>query len=335
MEKLRVTQKAFGTYSHAGSLAIDFGGKDSGIDKLYAPCDIIVKRVRLNATGEVYVESLSPVLFADGSSDYLHAIFIHGDNKRIATGQIFKQGEPFYSEGGWGGGKSNAFANHVHVEAGKGKFNQLIQFKNPQGTYVIENQSPLEKLFILGNDVEIIEGGGYNWKREEGAARAIKETLQSEFLRKIGTLATKDEKESGILACLTIAQAILESGWGNSGLCKISNNLFGIKGEYSGGFVYYPTKEWAGGRYVDITAKFKKYPSWQESLSDHGAMLMRMPQYKNLIGEKDYKIACKKIKADGYATAPDYTPKLINLIEQYELTQYNLPQTQLIERDNI
>ena len=70
MEYLRVTQGENDTYSHAGSLAMDFGGKGTGADKLYCPCDMVVKRTRQNANGELYLESVEPVLFADGSTDY-------------------------------------------------------------------------------------------------------------------------------------------------------------------------------------------------------------------------------------------------------------------------
>ena len=329
MTVLRVTQKAYGAYSHAGSLAIDFGGKDGGIDPVYAPCDIEIKRVRLNATGEVYVQSLEPVLFADGTSDYLHGIFIHGDNRKLQEGQIIKQGDKFYSEGGWGAGKPTTFANHVHVEAGKGKFKQLTQTKNPQGTYVIENQFLLEKLFWLGQDVQVVEGAGYNWKvDDEPKPPEINDKNltpeQKDFLNIIGPFATADQEKSGILASLTVAQAILESGWGSAGLAKISNNLFSIKGEYQGAYVDYPTKEWKNGGYVNVTQRFKKYPSWAESLADHSALFLRVSLYSNLIGERDYKAACKKVKADGYATAPDYTEKLIAIIERYNLTAYDL-----------
>ena len=165
MQYLRVTQGENSTYSHAGSLAMDFGGKDTGSDKLYCPCDMIVKRCRQNATGECYLESIEPVLFADGTSDYARLLCIHDSTFNVHEGQIVKQGEYFYDEGGMGSGNPNKFATHVHIEAGKGKWKSCTQFANSQGVYVCENQAHLYDLFLLGDDVIIKDAGGYSWKR--------------------------------------------------------------------------------------------------------------------------------------------------------------------------
>ena len=166
MEYLRVTQGENDTYSHAGSLAMDFGGKDTGADKLYCPCDMVVKRTRQSANGELYLESVEPVLFADGSTDYARLMCMHDSAFNVKEGQIVRQGEYFYDEGGMGSGNPNKFAKHVHIEAGKGKWKSTTQSRNSQGTYVIENQASLYDLFILGDDVVILGDGGYNWKRE-------------------------------------------------------------------------------------------------------------------------------------------------------------------------
>lgn len=143
------------------------------------------------------------------------------------------------------------------------------------------------------------------------------------FLEKIKSPVQEDMRKTKILASLSAAQAILESGWGLSGLTKKSNNLFGIKGSYNGAYVTCRTKEWINGEYVNVNANFKKYPSWAESISDHSALFLRLPRYSNLIGEKDYKTACKNVAADGYATSPTYAQSLINLIEQYKLYEWD------------
>ena len=166
MEYLRVTQPEDSIYSHAGSLAMDFGGKDTGADKLYCPCDMVVKRCRQNANGELYLESTLPVQFADGTTDYARLLCVHDAVFNVVEGQVLKQGDYFYDEGGMGNGKPNAFAVHVHIEAGKGKWASCTQSRNNQGTYVIERQAHLYDLFVLGDDVIIKDDGGYNWKRE-------------------------------------------------------------------------------------------------------------------------------------------------------------------------
>lgn len=165
MEYMRVTQREESVYSHAGSLAMDFGGKDSGADKLYCPCDMVVKRCRQNANGELYLESTLPVQFADGTTDYARLLCLHDGSFNVVEGQVLKQGDYFYDEGGMGSGNPNAFAVHVHMEAGKGKWASCTQSRNSQGTFVIERQGHLYDLFVLGDDVIIKDDGGFAWKR--------------------------------------------------------------------------------------------------------------------------------------------------------------------------
>lgn len=146
----------------------------------------------------------------------------------------------------------------------------------------------------------------------------------TEFIEKIGALAREDMKRSKILASLTIAQAILESGWGRSALAQAPNyNLFGIKGDYNGAFCTFPTSEYLNGAWCTVNASFRKYPSWAESLADHSALFNRWDRYANLRGNYNYRDVCNKVREDGYATDPSYSAKLINIIEQYNLTRFD------------
>ncbi len=146
----------------------------------------------------------------------------------------------------------------------------------------------------------------------------------SEFIEKIGALAREDMKKSKILASLTIAQAILESGWGRSALAQPPNyNLFGIKGDYNGAYCTFPTSEYLNGRWCTVNANFRKYPSWAESLADHSALFNRWDRYANLRNNYNYRDVCNKVREDGYATDPSYSAKLINIIEQYNLTKFD------------
>ena len=149
---------------------------------------------------------------------------------------------------------------------------------------------------------------------------------QRKFLAMVGPLAQADMQKSGILASLTIAQAILESGWGTSELATKANALFGIKADarWSGRAYSKDTKEcYDGVTYTTITALFRAYDSWAESVADHSAFLLANKRYAAVVGERDYKVACKAIKAAGYATDPGYPQKLIGLIEKYGLTVYD------------
>ncbi len=125
-----------------------------------------------------------------------------------------------------------------------------------------------------------------------------------------------------ILPSLTIAQAILESGWGKY---APHNNMFGIKWTSGCGydFVTLPTKEYFNGKEVIIEDNFRSYPSLDESIKDHAKFLVDNPRYSNLIGVSDYKEVCRLIQVDGYATDPNYANSLIEIIEENELYKYD------------
>lgn len=141
----------------------------------------------------------------------------------------------------------------------------------------------------------------------------------SQFFEKIKPMVIADAEKTNILASLTAAQAFIESSKGNSGLTVKANNLFGIKGEYNGKYVVMQTTEYYNGVAHRVNAKFRKYPSWQESISDHSGLFLRASRYANLRGCKDYKQACINVQADGYATSPTYAQTLIKTIETYKL----------------
>ena len=142
---------------------------------------------------------------------------------------------------------------------------------------------------------------------------------EQSFLRKIKPMVIKDMQESKILASLTAAQAFIESNKGNSGLTVQCNNLFGIKGQYNGQSETFWTTEYYNGVATRVRAAFRKYPSWQESITDHSGMFNRMARYKNLRGLTDYQKACVYVKQDGYATSPTYTNTLFTTINRLGL----------------
>ena len=150
MRHIRITQGE-NVGSHLGSLAQDFAGSDAGRDWLFAPCDFRVVRTR-SVNGELYIESLNKVQFPDGSQDYLSLLLLHDTKVRYDIGDIIKQNEAFYCEGGQGSGIPNKFGNHVHIEGKKGQWKRPYQFKNSAGTYVIEDQESLFNLFYVSDD---------------------------------------------------------------------------------------------------------------------------------------------------------------------------------------
>ena len=162
---------------------------------------------------------------------------------------------------------------------------------------------------------------------------------KEEFIEYVGIRAQKDMERSGILASITIAQAILESGWGQSELGLKANNLFGMKTKLSGNtwksdwkgryYTKNTTEEYEVGKITVITADFRAYDTIDESIKDHSDYLTQAKngnklRYDGLVGEVDYKVAIQIIKDGGYATSSTYVEKIINLIEKYELYEWDI-----------
>jgi len=123
--------------------------------------------------------------------------------------------------------------------------------------------------------------------------------------------------EHKIPASITLAQGMLESGFGNSTLATKANNHFGIK-----------CHGWKGKKvYHDDDKRqecFRKYKNASDSYEDHSKFL-KQPRYKFLYEYKitDYKAWAKGLKKAGYATDPKYPKRLIKLIEENNLSQYD------------
>ena len=151
----------------------------------------------------------------------------------------------------------------------------------------------------------------------------------NKFVETIAPFVMLESTLSHILPSVTLSQAIIESKHGDSGLTKKANNLFGIKGSYKGQSVTMMTTEYIGGHYVKVPAKFRKYPNWWESISDHSYLLVSAKRYANIPGCDDYIKACQNLQADGYATAPDYAQTLISYITKYDLTRFDKKRMEL------
>lgn len=157
-------------------------------------------------------------------------------------------------------------------------------------------------------------------------SRINKDTKYSKFIDELKPKAIENYKEYKILPSITIAQAILESAWGESYLSKNANNLFGIKADSSwdGEFVTMETLEYNDDK---IYAKFRKYKDKLQSINDHGQFLAENERYESngVFQAKTYIHQAKALENAGYSTAIDkdgnkiYAKKLISIIKQYNL----------------
>jgi len=151
------------------------------------------------------------------------------------------------------------------------------------------------------------------------------------FINGIAPIARTLASQNGLYASVMIAQATLESAYGTSSLASAPNyNLFGMKGTYNGNYVLMPTLEDDGtGHYSQINAKFRKYPSYQQSLQDYvnlikNGLSWNHAFYKNVwvVNTRSYRDATAALTGT-YATDMLYATKLNNLIETYNLTKYD------------
>lgn len=141
------------------------------------------------------------------------------------------------------------------------------------------------------------------------------------FIESVAQGAINGWTKYGVLPSVTVAQAILESGWGQSALSTQAHNLFGIKGSYNGQYVTMQTREVYNGQSYYIYDNFRKYANNSESVEDHGNFLYSNSRYANLLGDQFYASVARKLQSDGYATDPSYASSLIKLVEMYNLTQ--------------
>lgn len=141
-----------------------------------------------------------------------------------------------------------------------------------------------------------------------------------DFIAALTPAAVASQAKTGIPASFTIAQAALESGWGKS---APGFNLFGIKADSSwrGDVQTLPTTEYIGGKPITVQARWRKYPTWQGSIDDHAAFLLKNPRYKPAFAFKDGQQFTRAVARAGYATDPAYAEKVIRVITAYNLDQ--------------
>lgn len=160
MTYLNISQGVNGSFSHQGTNAIDITGKDSGIDTAYAPFTGVVKRIYQGYV--VWLESSNPVIFADGTVDYMTIMVMHdNDTSDLYVGKKINQGERFFEEGTAG----YATGNHIHLECAKGKFQGNGWYKNSQGQWMIYNSIVPYNALHLSSSTVVKNGYGYNWKQ--------------------------------------------------------------------------------------------------------------------------------------------------------------------------
>lgn len=179
-------------------------------------------------------------------------------------------------------------------------------------------------LFIIGEPIEFI---GQNFSSRNDTVEMTEGMNKEEFIQTLTPYAKDAQETYGTRASLLIAQAALESNWGESTLSTESNNYFGIKGSQNG--EQYATKEYNENEWTEINASFKQYDSLGDSIADYANLLKNGTSwdndfYQSVIEADSYQDAATAVQEAGYATDPDYADKLIRIIEQHQLYELDV-----------
>lgn len=234
-------------------------------------------------------------------------------------------------------GPSSGVIHHVGIYIGNGQFIHAPQPGDKVRVTSISDFTPdfAVRVNLAGLPAASgsLTGGSSILDGLDGSFHFSQNQTTDQFLKKIADDAQEIGQKEGIYASVMMAQAILESGSGNSLLSSEPNhNLFGIKGSYKGSSVTFNTLEQdSSGQSYQIRAQFRKYPSYKESLEDYADLIKNgltgnpdfyKPTWKS--ETKDYKEATKYLEGR-YATDRQYSQKLNAIIEAYDLTKYDEP----------
>lgn len=175
----------------------------------------------------------------------------------------------------------------------------------------------LSAILIIGNNVTSNKKSG----------PVVPSESEKAFIEAMAPVAQESYKEHGVLPSITLAQGIIESAWGKSGLTVQGNNLFGIKADISwtGPVIEMNTQEFVNGQYITVVARWRVYDRWEDSILDHGKFLKENIRYEQagVFNAKNYKEQAEALLRAGYATDPNYSNKLCSMIESYSLDQYD------------
>lgn len=165
------------------------------------------------------------------------------------------------------------------------------------------------------------------------------------FVAEFGPAAQAASRESGLPAELILAQAALETGWGERRIHTEagtdSHNLFGIKagGSWQGDSTTVLTTEYRDGRRMRLEDSFRVYPDQASALRDHAALLTGAQRYAHVTRSPDAESAARALQEAGYATDPHYADKLISIMSRVGPLEASgpleIPETRLASRDTV
>lgn len=145
------------------------------------------------------------------------------------------------------------------------------------------------------------------------------------FLAAVAPAAVASMRTTRIPASVTLAQAILESGWGASQGTALGCNLFNVKASkaWHGPTFWNDTLEFIKGKNIRVPAEWRKYDTWQMCINDHAKFLTENPRYQSCFTHTDGEAFALAVADAGYATDPQYAAKLIAIMRGRNLKAYD------------
>ena len=162
-----------------------------------------------------------------------------------------------------------------------------------------------------------------------------------DFLAQLSLPARLASEQSGIPHHLILAQAALESGWGQRQIRQQNGepsfNLFGVKasGNWKGKVTEITTTEFENGEAKKVKAKFRVYSSYLEALSDYVGLLTRNPRYAAVTSASTAEQGAQALQNAGYATDPQYARKLTGMIQQLKSMSEKVSNTYRNDIENL
>lgn len=155
----------------------------------------------------------------------------------------------------------------------------------------------------------------------------ITDRKKRKFISQILPAAKEEQQKYGMLVSITLAQAALESDWGQSQLASRYHNLFGIKSNAESAQLL-TTEEYLNGQWITVRARFATYNDWKQSVQEHTLLFVNGTawdhnHYRQVINANNYQEAAQALQSQGYATDPGYAQKLISLIKEYQFNKYD------------
>jgi flagellum-specific peptidoglycan hydrolase FlgJ len=172
---------------------------------------------------------------------------------------------------------------------------------------------------------------------KSSSSRPKRFNSRAEFFAYAAPYAVRSERQTGVPAAITLAQAAIESANGNRHIGS-ANNYFGVKafrnkdgqinfGDIATGYVTVPTREVINGKSIMINDHFRSYESMEDSFTDHGMFLTQNRRYSGILGEYamngDTTAFARGLQRAGYATDPNYAKMIVSIINNYNLNKYN------------